>query len=275
MKQALHIFRKDVRRLWPLALVVVILFALYGISPRDKTDWPDLLAILSATACWTVGAHLIHDDALADESPFWITRPYSRISLLAAKTLFLFVFEFLPLLASGILIEARSGVNVLLNAGHMLALDVAISLWLILPILAIGAVTNNIRAFAATASILFIAYTITSRLTRTHLDMGGFLAIPDVPNVLAVLPMMLAAFCIVAVQYALRRTLWSRAVLAIAIIASAFLMQRNSIALASNHIVSPPPFDLQQIQIAFARNKSRLTKKPPSLASKAPARACR
>ena len=64
-------------------------------------------------------------------------------------------------------------------------------------------------------------------------------------------PTVLAALCIVGVQYTTRKTQWSRAVLAAAIVASAFLMPRPGVALASNQIVNPPGFDLNQIRIAF------------------------
>lgn len=250
MKQAIHIFRKDVRRLWPLALVVVCLFALYGMSPNDNGA-SGILAALAVIACWTVGAHLIHEDALAEEAPFWITRPYNRMSLLAAKALFLFVFEFLPLLASGVLLEARNGVDVFATAGNLLAFDIEISLWLILPILAIGAITNNIRAFAGSVIAVFFCSFAAARWTVTHLDMGSSIPLPDGTNILAWAPGILAAFCVIGLQYALRKTQWSRVALAVAVIASCFLMERNSVALASNHIVNPPDFDLRQLKISF------------------------
>jgi len=259
MKQAIHIFRKDVRRLWPLTLVVVCLFALYGMSSPDKggsgipalAEQGPFLSILIGFACWSVAALSIHEDALAEESPFWITRPYNRMSLLAAKALFLFVFMFLPLLATGILLEARAGVGVLPSLGHLLAFDIAVSMWLILPALAIGTVTNNMKAFAGSVVTVFFISFVAARWTVTHLDPGSSMPATNDPNILAWVPMVLAAFCVIGLQYATRKTQWSRAMLAVAIIASAFLMERNSVALASSQIVSPPTFDLQQIQIAF------------------------
>lgn len=247
MKQAIHIFRKDVRRLWPLALIVVSLFALYGISPRDQAGWPaDLVAILAAIGCWTVATHLIHDDALAEESPFWITRPFNRMSLLTAKALFLFVFLLLPLMASGIVLEARSRVDVFRNTGHLLAFDITVSVWLILLAMAISTVTNNIRAVAGAVVTIFFCAFAGARLTHEHLPFAL-----DAPNILAWAPTALAALCIIGIQYTTRKTQWSRAVLAAAIIASAFLMLRPSVALASNQILNPPGFDLNQIRITF------------------------
>ena len=151
MKQTLHIFRKDVRKLWPQCAVVSFLFAIYGTVGRQQTDSrPDLsvLAAVIAIVCWLLIASLVHEDSLAEACPFWITRPYSRMSLLAAKALFLFAFVFLPLLASGILMEARGGVDILRNtAGTLLLFDTAISVWLILLAMAIGTVTNSLKMF--------------------------------------------------------------------------------------------------------------------------------
>jgi hypothetical protein len=259
VKQAIHIFRKDVRRLWPQALIVMGLFAVYGMSPPDTgvsgiaalAERGTFLSCLVGFACWAVCARMIHEDTPAEESPFWVTRPYNRMSLLAAKALFLFVFVFLPLLASGVFLEARAGVDVLRNVGPLLAFDTAISMWLILPALAIGTVTNNIKTFAATVVALFFCSYAGARWTVTHLDMRSSMPPTDEPNILAWAPIVLAAFCIIGIQYAARKTQWSRALLAVALIASAFLMPRSSVALASNRIVNPPAFDLQQIQIAF------------------------
>jgi hypothetical protein len=238
VKQTLHIFRKDVRKLWPHALVVAGLFALCALSPLNSG--------VVGLACWTITALLIHEDSPAEESPFWITRPYSRMSLLTAKTLFLFAFVFLPLLASDIWLEARGGVDVLRNTGHLLAFDLTASVGLILLAMAIGTITNNLKSVVgAIVAILFCSFAGT-RLTHEYLPFAT-----NAPNILAWAPTVLAAFCIIGIQYAARKTQWNRAALAAAIIASAFMMPRPSVALASNRILNPPGFDLSQIRIAF------------------------
>jgi hypothetical protein len=238
VKQAIHIFRKDVRKFWPHALVVAVLFALYDMSHLDGS--------LVGLACWTITALLIHEDTPAEESPFWVTRPYSRMSLLTAKALFLFVFVFLPLMASDILLEARGGVDVLRNTGHLLAFDTEVSAWLILLAMAIGTVTNNLKAVVGAIIAIFFCSFAGARL-RPMQDVS----LVDGPNILAWAPTVLAALCIVGVQYAARKRQWSRAVLAAAIIASAFMMPHPSTVLASSQILNPPGFDLDQIRIAF------------------------
>ena len=74
MKQALHIFRKDTRRLWSQIAVVVVLFAIYAIlSPETSLSVSDgmggIPAALIVLACWTLGASAMHEDAAAPAEP--------------------------------------------------------------------------------------------------------------------------------------------------------------------------------------------------------------
>jgi hypothetical protein len=259
MKQALRIFEKDVRRLWPQILVVAVLFGDYALLPPGNPgagitsllEKRNFLELLIAIACWMLGASVVHEDAPAQESPFWITRPYCRDSLLTSKALFLFVFVFLPLAVSGVVLEVRNGISVSGNAGTLLVLDVAVAEWLILPSLAIGGVTRDLKEFSGGLGILAVAYYFVSRLTITRVNLASLLPVADGPNVVAILPMVLVAMGVVGLQYAARKTMWSGAALLLAVIGSAFLMPRSSVARLSTRIVNPPGFDLRQIRISF------------------------
>jgi len=254
MKQALHIFRKDARRFWPQIAVVWLLFAIYSVTHKQDNGLGITLATpetLIALACWILGANVIHEEALSEESPFWITRPYSRMSLFAAKTLFLFTFVFLPLLVSGIVVEARNGVNVMANAGTLLADDLLIALWLILPAIAIGVVTVNLKSFAAGVGILYIAFYAIVRWHFIHLDASAIIPTVSLSNAASDLPMVLAAIAVVGLQYAARRTTqWSRGALIAAVIASAFLMPLRSVAEFSARALNPG-FDPTRIHVAL------------------------
>jgi hypothetical protein len=254
VNQAIHIFRKDVRRFWPQCAVLSFLLAVYGTARRQQTGSGasplDVLAGLIVIACWLLIASLVHEDSLAQESPFWITRPYSRMSLFAAKLLFISTFVFLPLLASGVLIEVHAGINVPATAGMLFLFDLGVATWLILPALAIGGVTTSLKMFAGMAAILFAAYFSVIELVIRHLDVSALASAPDTINFAGVLPMVLAAIGVVWLQYRTRRTQWNQASLIAAVIVSASLIPLNSMARLSTRILNPG-FEPDLIHISF------------------------
>jgi hypothetical protein len=254
VKQALHIFRKDVRKLWPQCVVVSFLFAVYGMARRQQTGAGvsalEVPAAVIVIMCWLLIAGLVHEESPAEASPFWITRPYSRMSLLSAKLLFISVFVFVPLLASGVLIEVRSGVNVPASAGALLLFDLAISTWLIHPALAVGGVTISLKMFVGMAIVLFAAYYLVTGGMVRHLDVSALASAPGMVNFAGVLPMVVAAIGAVWLQYRARRTQWSRASLIAAVIVSSFLMPLSSMARLSTRILNPG-FEPDRIHVSF------------------------
>src|SRR5512146_3310756 len=101
MKQILHIFSKDVRRLWIEILLLVAaaaLFAwvvpkgwrsgdLYVINPFEGISRVVYL-VLPLSWCLIIG-RLIHGETLVGDRQFWLTRPYEWPNLLAAKVIFI------------------------------------------------------------------------------------------------------------------------------------------------------------------------------------------
>jgi hypothetical protein len=84
MRQALHIFKKDVRYLWyeiAITLALVVMFVGFR--------WIEF--ILPIAWCY-LAARVIYAEPLPGDRVFWITRPYAWKSLLAAKALFILTF---------------------------------------------------------------------------------------------------------------------------------------------------------------------------------------
>src|ERR1035441_2581418 len=104
MRQALRIFRKDVRHLWPHAAVVVFLAAVYACMDAALPGNPMMegaeaaCGLLLWVAACILAIAAVHEDPLTGDRQFWITRPYSWKSLLLAKALFILVFVSLPAL---------------------------------------------------------------------------------------------------------------------------------------------------------------------------------
>jgi len=87
MKRILGIFRKDVRHLWPQAL---LFWAVLGIpaAMHHLVNWlsADRMALLlQPLACWLLVVSVIHGETLVGHQQYWLTRPYSRKHLMAAK----------------------------------------------------------------------------------------------------------------------------------------------------------------------------------------------
>jgi hypothetical protein len=106
MSSTLRIFRKDVRHLWPrIVLVGAIEVAAHlaasapwlGIA-RLQTGMG--MGTVEALAQWFLIASAILEEPLVGDRQYWLTRPYSWKSLLAAKLLFGLVFINLPVLAA-------------------------------------------------------------------------------------------------------------------------------------------------------------------------------
>src|SRR5579863_249697 len=97
MREALLIFRKDVRHLWPVIAMVLAIVALE--SAFDGAT----AAVLQAALLWLwvfscvyLAASAIHEESLPGDNQYWLTRPIVRSRLLLAKLCFLAVFAAAP-----------------------------------------------------------------------------------------------------------------------------------------------------------------------------------
>ena len=102
-QQALHIFRKDARHLrLEISGVFLLLFFLIATGvqtweglqrrggPSFGSEGP--LSVLLAVAWSLLIARAIQTEALPGDRHFWLTRPYSRASLVLSKALFVGAF---------------------------------------------------------------------------------------------------------------------------------------------------------------------------------------
>lgn len=129
MKQILHIFAKDARRFLPeivVSLAITVAFtwiypyqwrseyigAVAGGSffvPEEMTLLASCLTLLPPVSWWLLITRVIHAENLVGDCQFWITRPYEWPKLLAAKTLFLFGFLYLPLFLAQCVLLIQAG----------------------------------------------------------------------------------------------------------------------------------------------------------------------
>ncbi len=175
MRQALHIFRKDVRGLWiyiAQVLVMTVLFAIAGslraarpIDPK-LSDFDSAFGFLMLLVWAILVGMLIQAEPLVGDRHFWLTRPYSWRSLLAAKLMFLGAFILLPKLLADMVILSSHGFAPLPLLPGLVSRVAAIAVYDLLPVALIAALSPNFLTFVlTTCSAVGALFSLTFVLT--------------------------------------------------------------------------------------------------------------
>jgi hypothetical protein len=159
MRQALHIFRKDVRGLWiyiAQVLVMTLLFAVSGslraahpLDPR-LSEFGTAFGLVMLLVWGILVGVLIQAEPLVGDRHFWLTRPYCWRSLLAAKLLFLGAFILLPKLLADMVILSAHGFAPLPLLPGLVSRLAALAVFDLLPVALIAAMSPNFLTFALT-----------------------------------------------------------------------------------------------------------------------------
>lgn len=171
MDQILHILKKDIRRLrWEIAasvLITMLLAWLNGdvrliraVTQEEKVldGLRSMLQALSVFAWWFLIVSLMQEEAIPGVKQFWLTRPYRRGALLAAKIGFVLLFLNLPMLLADAIALSRVGIPLGGQLGAMLWKQVLYSITFLLPAIVVGAVTSGLaQAVLAILGMALIA----------------------------------------------------------------------------------------------------------------------
>ncbi len=209
----LHIFRKDIRRLWPAVALSFVLLAALSHEDRWRLDrlpgldegWLNILLPLS----WALLiALVIHEERLGDDREFWITRPYRRGALLAAKALFVIASIQLPALLADAYIVAGRGFSPVVYLPQLLAKQLLIAALLVVPAAAIAALTRTLAVFClaaigAPAAVLLLNSSLRPAPLREPE--------PNVRLALTIAVIAIVALIVVLLSYFGRRRLMPRA----------------------------------------------------------------
>jgi hypothetical protein len=149
MFQALHILQKDLRFLWRELALLFVLFILFGWKEYIWTE-----PLLELTAIYVI-ARLFHAEPIPGDTQFWITRPYSWKSLLAAKLVFVAAFINVPLMISRIVLLHRQGFPIVSNITPLLWSQCLIFLS-VLPVAALASVTADTLPFILSMLMLAV-----------------------------------------------------------------------------------------------------------------------
>jgi hypothetical protein len=122
MKQALHIFQKDLRGIRvPLLLLYVVMAVQTAVTLRDPLTHdpvPGLqwFALLVPVTLLVTAGMLVQLEPLVGTTAFWMTKPIARGSLLVAKILFFLVFLVVPVALVTVAIALAYGIEPALMA---------------------------------------------------------------------------------------------------------------------------------------------------------------
>jgi hypothetical protein len=257
MRLAVHIFKKDMRRLWWETAVATGALAYLAHMDANRMDYMpgpmEGMMNLVVPAAWAyLIAMLVHQEPLVGDRQFWLTRPYPRSSLLGAKLLFVLCFIHLPMFAFDAAIVQARGFNALAHLPDLLGKQATLAASLTVPALALAAVTRNLAQFASAGLLCVVAgYLLTASFTPP------WVRVDTVRRDGALVLLACGGVIAIALQYAQRRVRLSRSIalvaFASAILLTVYVPRRYTIALGcrgaqqaglvlSQHATPPPDY---------------------------------
>ena len=227
----LHIFRKDLKLLWRVVLLVAIgQFVLAGMlfhidhATVGKNPYGLLLQLMLFVTFLGRAVLIVmcvQQDAIPGLSQDWLTRPIKRTDLLFAKLLFVLVFAQGPVFLADSLQAITGGASISHSIGTAAIRSLFLLPLFLLPFLAFGAITKNLTE-AIAGAVVFFLFLAGSQMLFVGLSEGrkilevspttltGFDWLPDAFRLVVTLG---AVLLILGLQYLRRNTSSSRMIL--------------------------------------------------------------
>jgi hypothetical protein len=216
--QSLHIFRKDLRHLWPeLSVYALLLVAFALVVPQT---WPGaafsntllqtfatLLKVLIPISWLVLITRVVHEECLVGEEQFWITRPYHWGSLLGAKCIFIVTGLILPFVVMQWSLLFQAGINPFVSISGMMLCLLKFCLIVWLPFTLVAALTSTLSA--AFMSLAGVAVIWAGLLTFLFPSTGTRMSPPFVLEIFAFTFAILQIGTLIY-QFSTRRTVRSR-----------------------------------------------------------------
>ena len=222
MLHILHIFKKDSRHLWKEILVVTTMIAAFAYLgarsrpvltadalPIDRLD--AIYRLLLPLAWWYLIAAVVHEERILGDRQFWLTRPYRRGSLLAAKVLFVLMYLNMPMLVADCVILAAHGFNAWSYLPGLLVRQLLLLLVWFLPFVALATVTENLKQFLLLLVVIPVLYFIIAVVGG--LPVFLYWAHGEwIPISAMIVVVVAVTFLILRIQYLYRRTTLARGI---------------------------------------------------------------
>jgi hypothetical protein len=245
----LHVFKKDVRRLWPAIGVSLVVLGALAWHDRWRSDWmagstEGYLNLLTPLVWALLIGLLVEQEPIAGDRQFWLTRPYRGGSLLLAKLLFAAMFVHAPLLIADCYVLSAHGFSPVAYVPELLTKQVLLAAALTIPAMALASLVRNFAHFVLEVVAVAAAVLLLSGVLE-----GGpywntaWEPLTTVRREAAILVAASASAVVLALQYLGRKVVWSRGLAAAAGLASAalFLWFLPQTALAIRVATRPAP----------------------------------
>ena len=262
----LHIFKKDLRLLWPFvagltALNAVTQWMRYGWSVLDNNAGWVVFGPIAVIGWVLLVAVLVHQDVIPGTRQDWLTRPIKRRDLVAAKLLFVVGLLHAPLFVM-MTIEVLAGGYSLADAvGGAFVRSLSLFFLVSLPTLAVAAVSRNLIE----AIIVAILAAVASEPVAVFFDVltnepcgatcGSSLAWVGMTAVVVVIAV--AALVVIALQYFRRgATFWARGAMLVA--AVAFVLAERvpwDAAFALQRVLTGAPAEPASVALSVDRSE--------------------
>ena len=232
MNRTLAIFLKDVRHLWPrIALVLAVELLIGWISfspPAGLANVRYQLGLVEVLSWWYLIASAIHQEAIPGDRQYWLTRPFARRDLLAAKLLFVLAFTCLPLFLAQVASLLLRGISPFAYLPDILVSQLFFLATTVLPAAALASITAGLVEFAGTALAAWLWSYVLAWIVggigwrfRAEYNWGSLYWFQF--TLVAAL-MLAAAAAILLLQYLRHRTWISRGIVAATLAINAFLV---------------------------------------------------
>jgi len=211
--QVFHVFRKDLRRYWPLVGFLTLVLTADAFLPADQTRYfgggaigamlggAGLRGSILTLVMILIAALVIQEDNVSHRSAFWSSRPFSPMAVLAAKGLFLSLFLLaLPLTFQAVAILEFGTTDGL--AGH-LAQSAFFHGGLLAVVVALAAVTRDLKGTLFLGLAGYAGKSVLGSLLRAPTNV---ITLGPGPDVAVDIFVLVAALSIIAFQYGTRRT---------------------------------------------------------------------
>ena len=277
-----HIFRKDLKLLWPLVLIVAAVQVLNAVlwlvlgnfgEPESLGRIASLFIIAVLLGIGALIVTVVHQDTVPGDRQDWLVRPIRRRDLLLEKLLFVLATVHGPILLVDLVHCMATGFTFGVSLSAALSRNIYLLIFFSLPILALAAMTSTIIEVIGSvlaACLLAVVFMISIQAV-TNVPAG--LTFPTMSNAFLMLEfwqavLLVAAVIIIPLQYFRRATVRARALAlgAVLILIPISASIPWTSAFAFLQWLSPDPAAAKAVTVAFDPALGKKTLKPGSAA---------
>lgn len=231
-----HIFKKDLRLLWPFGVAAAILqLAIVAVHLKlgvfeEQPIFSSVLLLLESMMYFGVAvliATVVHEDSVVGMRQDWLVRPIQRRDLLMAKLLFLMLAVQVPMLLADVIGGVANGFSLWLSLTEALSQNAYFLIGFTLPIFAFVSLTGSTSEALGVAFVIAVvnilgAEALILPLSGSPLGPTSNTGLAWIPQTWRFAVFLVAAIAILALQYFRRATRASRQVLAVTVLICLF-----------------------------------------------------